>query len=153
MIRRRLRFRIAAPFLLSALLLAGCAGKPRLKAFASDGCSLFPDRDYLGGASWCACCIDHDHAYWKGGSDSERLSADSALGACVRERTGDKALAETVYRGVRAGGSEYFPNGYRWGYGWPYFRRAIPDSVRREETARREPVDLASARRTICKED
>jgi len=28
-----------------------------------------------------------------------------------------------MYLGVRMGGSPYFKNGYRWGYGWNYERK------------------------------
>jgi len=44
----------------------------------------------------------------------------------VRERTGDRALAETMYLGVRAGGHPAFPTWYRWAYGWPYGRGYKP---------------------------
>ncbi len=56
----------------------------------------------------------------------QRLAADSALAACVKQRTGSSALAEVMQRGVRAGGHPIFPNWYRWGYGWPYGRGYEP---------------------------
>ena len=37
-------------------------------------------------------------------------------------KTGDAAFAQLMYEGVRAGGSPYFYNWYRWGYGWNYGR-------------------------------
>lgn len=132
------------------LLLAACARPPRLQPFTSDGCSLFPDQDYQSGQTWCDCCIVHDYAYWKGGPDSLRLEADQGLRACVLARTGDSTLAMAVFRGTRAGGSSYFPTWYRWGYGWPYRMKPIPDSVRREEVRKKGDVDLAAAKRKNC---
>gem|GEM_PF-3881904 len=96
--------------------------------------------------------MDHDYAYWKGGPDEERRAADSALGACIYRRTGDSALAVKVYRGTRAGGSSYFPTWYRWGYGWPYGRQGVPDSVRARELARQGRVDRVATARKVCGE-
>ncbi|WP_155990840.1 hypothetical protein [Thalassolituus oleivorans] len=69
---------------------------------------------------WCDCCFAHDLAYWRGGTEEERLAADQTFKACILEMTQDKPLAELMYRGVRIGGSAYFPTWYRWGYGWNY---------------------------------
>jgi hypothetical protein len=136
----------------SSLVLAACARPPRLSPFSSDGCTLFPDRNPR--QTWCACCVEHDLAYWKGGADSLRRAADSALGACVLERTGDSAMARMVYAGTRAGGSGYFPTWYRWGYGWPYGMRSIPDSVRGAELRRQAAsADRAMAARKVCDQD
>ncbi|MDA8100679.1 MAG: hypothetical protein M0042_13770 [Nitrospiraceae bacterium] len=97
-----------------------------LRDFTSDGCSLFPDGTLRDRAKWCSCCLEHDIAYWRGGTGKERKQADEALRDCVRERTGDQALAETMYVGVRAGGHPAFPTWYRWGYGWDYGRGYKP---------------------------
>jgi hypothetical protein len=152
-------YRITLSRLFLALLvlsLWGCARTVRLKPFASDGCSLFPDGDSRSG-SWCACCVDHDFAYWKGGPDEERRAADSALGECILARTSDSTLARTVYLGTRAGGSSYFPTWYRWGYGWPYGMsgvNAAPDSARAGEIRKRAAaMDRAAAARGACGED
>ena len=110
-----------------ALLLAGMTERvaaqsmtpDALKPFASDGCSLFPDRALIGHGDWCGCCIAHDLAYWRGGTSEARQLADNALRACVARVTGNEALAELMYEGVRAGGGPYFYTTYRWGYGWP----------------------------------
>jgi hypothetical protein len=138
---------------LLALSLWGCARTVRLKPFASDGCSLFPDGNARNG-SWCACCVEHDFAYWKGGPEGERRAADSALGACILARTGDSTLARTVYLGTRAGGSSYFPTWYRWGYGWPYGVRGVnaaPDSARAMEIRKRTAgMDRAAAADGAC---
>lgn len=97
-----------------------------LKDFTSDGCTLFPDKNYMTEQDWCECCFDHDVRYWQGGTEKERLIADELLKQCVIEKTKDTLLAETMYRGVRLGGSPYFYNWYRWGYGWAYERKYKP---------------------------
>jgi hypothetical protein len=113
--------------LLTALILSACAaGRPpypaELTPFTSDGCTLFPDGTPNDQNKWCDCCQAHDLAYWQGGSADERSQADLTLRNCVRQRTNDQALAETIYLGVRTGGHPAFPTWYRWGYGWPYGR-------------------------------
>ena len=111
--------------LLAALVvsLAGCDDPAQLAPFSSDGCSLFPDHSLLTHQDWCSCCFDHDIAYWRGGTQAERERADTALKQCVRTKSGDETLANLMYEGVRFGGSPYFYNWYRWGYGWPYDRK------------------------------
>lgn len=118
----------AALFLVISLLVsAGCASAgSRLGDFRSDGCSLFPDSSPDQRSMWCDCCFLHDIAYWKGGSAEDRLLADEALRTCVRERTGNKVLANVMFEGVRVGGHPVFPNWYRWGYGWNYGRGYKP---------------------------
>ncbi len=97
-----------------------------LKPFHSDGCSLFPDENFMTQQSWCGCCVAHDVAYWQGGTSEERKQADQALKDCVAKATGDETLASLMYDGVRMGGSPYFYNWYRWGYGWSYGRLYQP---------------------------
>lgn len=116
---------------------AGCASRGALNDFTSDGCSLFPDRNLILEQDWCGCCLEHDIAYWKGGTEAQRLSADTALKACVVEKTGDEGLAETVFKGVRFGGSPYFYNWYRWGYGWSFERKYGPLTPGEEADAER----------------
>ena len=113
--------RVAILFLL--IVLGGCSGKSELRPFSSDGCSLFPDSSVITGDDWCSCCFEHDIAYWKGGTEAEREAADRALQSCVAAKTGDELLGRMMYEGVRAGGSPYFYNWYRWGYGWDYERK------------------------------
>ena len=81
------------------------------KPFATDGCTLFPDGDYGG------CCVEHDKAYWYGGSRAERLQADLALKSCVEQR-GRPLLAKLMFIGVRIGGHTLLPTPWRWGFGW-----------------------------------
>ena len=108
--------------LTTALLLAlSLAARPAAAAdladFASDGCSMFPNGTYY------SCCYLHDLAYWPGGTAEARKSADESLRACVLEITGNAALADAMYKGVRAGGGPEVPTSYRWGYGWPFSYR------------------------------
>ncbi len=109
-----------------ALLSIGCETTSIPNEFTSDGCSLFPDGTLNDRSRWCECCFKHDIAYWRGGTEDERKVADKALRACVLERTGNKALADMMYEGVRVGGSSAFPTWYRWGYGWEYGRGYKP---------------------------
>ncbi len=104
-------------------IAAGCTSDVGLSPFRSDGCSLFPDRSVISQADWCSCCFKHDLAYWRGGTYQERTAADQRLKSCVLKKTGNKTLATLMYEGVRVGGSPYFYNWYRWGYGWPYERK------------------------------
>ena len=100
-----------------------CTSDSELKPFTSDGCSLFPDASRILKADWCSCCFEHDLAYWRGGTRIQREAADLALKDCVLEKTGDETLATVMHTGVSAGGSPYFVNWYRWGYGWSYDRK------------------------------
>lgn len=109
---------------LFAILCVGCNENPdSLSDFTSDGCSLFPDRSLIDNTDWCECCLEHDIAYWQGGTKEQRLKADQKLRDCVLKKTGDQLLADAMYNGVRFGGSPYFYNWYRWGYGWSYKRK------------------------------
>ncbi|MBI3711993.1 MAG: hypothetical protein HY253_03390 [Burkholderiales bacterium] len=123
--------------LMSALSLSACASfsveQLALKPFATDGCSLFPDRAYINKKDWCTCCVAHDLAYWRGGDAEARLRADEALRDCVLKSTSNKALAELMFVGVRAGGGPYFFTPYRWAYGWHYGRAYLP--LNADETA------------------
>ena len=107
-------------------LLAACATPNTLRPFSTDGCSLYPDGSASTGKDWCSCCVAHDRAYWRGGSEAERLKADEALRACVLAKTDDPARAATMFNGVRLGGSALWPTGFRWGYGWAYGRYYRP---------------------------
>ncbi len=110
--------------ILLILVTVGCNGSEKqISDFESDGCTLFPDSSLIDKTDWCECCFEHDIAYWQGGTEDERLKADEALRDCVLEKTGDKNLAKVIYQGVRFGGSPYFYNWYRWGYGWDYDRK------------------------------
>lgn len=111
--------------MLLVAMLSACRSDaaPELQAFTSDGCSLFPDADLITGDDWCSCCFEHDIAYWRGGTEEERLAADRELERCVVAKTGNEVLGRLMFEGVQAGGSPYFYNWYRWGYGWGYERK------------------------------
>lgn len=110
----------------AALTLVACSRDAELEPFSSDGCSLFPDSSLISESDWCRCCFDHDIAYWQGGTSAEREAADQVLRDCVAASTGNTVLARAMYDGVRIGGSPYFYNWYRWGYGWAYGRNYQP---------------------------
>jgi hypothetical protein len=124
-------FRRLLPVLLAPWLLAACASlATQPLPFTTDGCSLFPDRAVVGSADWCDCCLAHDLAYWRGGTEAQRLGADRELRACVERKTGNHALAESMFVGVRAGGGPQLNTPFRWRYAWPYGRgyRALTEA-------------------------
>lgn len=92
----------------------------QLDDFSSDGCSQFPDGTLTRQDLWCDCCVNHDIAYWQGGSRKQKKQADQTLRECVLQKTGNSLLADTMYYGVTLGGSPVYPTWYRWGYGWHY---------------------------------
>lgn len=117
------------PFLLLGLLGSwGCQEvnvlnpKLELADFTSDGCSMFIDGTFEKPELWKECCLLHDMAYWRGGTEEERKQADLAFKACVEKKTEDPLLANLMHEAVRAGGAPHFPTWYRWGYGWPIGR-------------------------------
>jgi len=136
----------AALFLwvITMLVCVTTAGAADLHDFTSDGCSLFPDGTVGDRTKWCECCLQHDIAYWRGGTEQERKKADEVLRTCVFERTRDKALAETMYLGVRAGGHPVFPTWYRWGYGWSYGRGYTPLTENEQKNTRKKIDDYWS---------
>jgi len=119
------------------LLLSSCATTGKIKDFTSDGCTLFPDKSLITGKDWSCCCLRHDIAYWKGGTEEDRLQADRKLKACILKKTGNAELAEMVFQGVRLGGSPYFYNWYRWGYGWKFDRKYQALTPEEEKQAER----------------
>lgn len=123
--RQSLLLTLALPLLLGACATPG-QSTTELRPFTTDGCSLFPDRSADGSKDWRACCVKHDHRYWRGGPAALRLKADEELRACVAQTTGDKGLARVMYTGVRIGGSAYWPTSFRWAYGWGYGRFYTP---------------------------
>lgn len=79
----------------------------------SDGCSYFPD------GNWRACCLDHDMAYFYGGSAAAKRKADLALMTCVVE-SGNPYIAFIMFVGVRLFGGPAWPHRLRWGKGNHY---------------------------------
>jgi hypothetical protein len=131
--------------------MGACSPDSGLRPFSSDGCSLFPDSSLISKADWCSCCFEHDLAYWRGGTSEERKAADTRLKDCVSGKTGNETLATLMYEGVRFGGSPYFYNWYRWGYGWNYNRKYEP-LTQGEQKRADELVDayFASAGESVC---
>ena len=119
------------------LFVTACGNDTELSSFSSDGCSLFPDSSIITKDDWCECCFQHDLAYWQGGTAKEREFADDNLKQCVLRKTGDKTLAKVMYDGVRFGGSPYFYNWYRWGYGWSYQRKYEPLTKAEKQQAKK----------------
>ena len=88
----------------------------KLKPFVSDGCPRlakmisYPREDH-----WQLCCVEHDKAYWKGGSLEEKQQADSAFHSCVSER-GSPDAARLMYYALRS--VQKSSHVQTWGYGW-----------------------------------
>jgi protein tyrosine phosphatase (PTP) superfamily phosphohydrolase (DUF442 family) len=127
-IYRRPRPLLPVLVLLLALLAPGGTRAEALLSFASDGCSRFPNGTPQSPERWRHCCLEHDLAYWRGGSYDERLAADRELEACVAAG-GEAQVGAVMFQGVRLGGSPWWPTPYRWGYGWPYPRGYQPLSA------------------------
>ena len=125
-------------FLLPSLVFAA-----DLKPFTTDGCSSFPDGTIEHHSIWAHCCIQHDIAYWQGGTYDDRLKVDQALEQCVA-KVGEPEVAKLMLAGVRVGGSPYFPTSYRWGYGWPYPRgyKALTDDEKLEVVRRLNSLEI-----------
>ncbi|NVP18065.1 hypothetical protein HUU51_05105 [Candidatus Gracilibacteria bacterium] len=83
------------------------------ETFVFDGCSMFPDGNYLD------CCTNHDKTYYFGGTYIDRFRSDNELFSCVYSKGNilNKFLAPTMWVGVRLGGAPIFPTSYRWGFG------------------------------------
>lgn len=100
----------------------------RLRSFESDGCSKFANGiPYPKEEKWGLCCVQHDIAYWKGGTSEERYQADQRLQSCIIG-VGEPNIARLVYWGVRAGGSAGNSSNWNWGYGWVLSRGYAPFS-------------------------
>ncbi len=82
-------------------------------AFTTDRCSVWPDGD------WYSCCVEHDYAYWCGGSAQQRAQADKQLKHCIKAK-GYPVMGKIMRWGVRLGGHSVFPLPWRWGYGWDW---------------------------------
>ena len=87
--------------------------------FYQDGCSMFPN--FLLWHDFRPGCLEHDIAYWAGGTNKERKDADLALREQIRQ-TGPlgPVFAPLMYYGVRAFGDSFITRtiGAHWGYGW-----------------------------------
>ena len=61
----------------------------------------------------------HDLKYWAGypGEDVARLTADAELMLDVARLLNSTEMAETMFGGVRVGGSEKLRTPFAWGFG------------------------------------
>ena len=95
-------------------LWARIEADPPTKPAVSDGCSMFPD--IIAAVNIYYLCLLHDLEYWCGGSDIDRLVADAKLMIGVA-REGIPEIAEMMFAGVRAGGTDKIKTPWRWGFG------------------------------------
>ena len=121
--------------------------KNQLLPFVSDGCTGFPNGiPFVNEDKWLHCCVNHDIAYWQGGTQEQRESADLQFQQCVEE-TGESVVAYFMYLGVSIGGHTGFPTSWRWGYGWKIYRGYKPlsshDSEQVEMLSKQIPEDLS----------
>lgn len=102
---------------------------PRWRDAMSDGCSVPPvaglTHEKLNlSIRLRAACVEHDHAYYLGGSRERRLAEDWRLGLAWLATGELSALAVEAFVGaVRVGGApEYRRPGISWGFGGERFR-------------------------------
>jgi len=84
----------------------------------SDGCSFSPDvNDRVR-----AVCVRHDTAYYYGGSERDRLTADQTFRKELRETGLWGVVAYVYYRGVRTFGVPWLKiRNVSWSFGGEYF--------------------------------
>ena len=143
-----------------ALQAARKPNNTEIERFTTDGCSGGMSQVWASTANtfpafteaygqlppWEHCCVEHDRAYHRGGTDPEpaasyaaRFEADAELRACVLATGTARAeetaaqfgvqtetaetiysnIAEAMYLAVRLGGNPCSGLPWRWGYGWP----------------------------------
>jgi hypothetical protein len=103
---------------LCVVCVAGCTTPIKIDPFTNAGCAFFPTSAFGTETAVSRCCLEHDIAYWQGGTQDERWAADEAFRACLISCTGNERLAEMMVDAVRMGGTPHFPSWYGWGYGW-----------------------------------
>jgi len=113
-----------------------------LQPFATDGCSLWIDGTLEQPNLWRHCCVAHDLDYWQGGSEALRKKSDAAIQACVKAAQG-VGMADYIYTNVRWGGSPYWMNHYRWGYGWNYFDGRWPRGYKEPSPEEQQQIQQA----------
>lgn len=85
---------------------------PFSKYCVSDGCSGGSPQTWRG-VSLYPYCLEHDIAYCAGGSQYDKLLADSVLMLRVARGTGDIEWAVTMFNLVHLGGN--LPTSFGWG--------------------------------------
>ena len=104
-----------------------------LHDFTSDGCSWSPDGTVvLQKTEFVPCCVEHDVAYWAGGTHEQQQAADQRLKQCVKEKS-NGFFANLYYGGVRMGGNAFLPTPFHWGYGWEKRRGYKPLSEEQQK--------------------
>ena len=90
---------------------------PPAGIFSSDGCTMWPDK--TNGKDIYPACFLHDLKYWAGypNEDVERLIADAELMIDVAKIRQSTKMAETMFHGVRVGGTEKLKMAFSWGFG------------------------------------
>lgn len=86
---------------------------------------MFPDGTLSQPVLWLHCCIEHDRAYWMGGTEKQRQQTDQQFEQCIAA-TGKSDLAAKMRGAVEIGGSPDLPTPFRWGYGWSELRPYAP---------------------------
>ena len=89
----------------------------------SDGCSVpFFIRPFIRDSPACReCCLEHDQAYYYGGTRIERAAADEKLRLCLSRHMPIWA-ADAAYRFTRVFGSPYLRRkGVSWAFGGERF--------------------------------
>tara|TARA_R110002096_G_scaffold21169_12_gene69137 strand:+ start:463 stop:918 length:456 start_codon:yes stop_codon:yes gene_type:complete len=139
------------PIVFLCLSLAGCTSESGLTPFVGEGCSLLPDASLINEQDWCECCVEHNIAYWQGGTEQKRERVDTALMRCVYLKTNNHEFPHALFEGARFGGSPYFHDWYRWGYGWPKERmfQALTDDEKNQ--AMDLLADYRASKQSVCK--
>lgn len=93
--------------------------------FTTDGCSggmtWLWEKLFKTDPPWNDLCVEHDRAYWAGGSAQQRRDADNTLMTGV-VGNGYPVWGTLMWISVRFGGHPLLPLPWRWGYGFKYPR-------------------------------
>ncbi|MCM2322450.1 MAG: hypothetical protein NDJ90_04230 [Oligoflexia bacterium] len=148
--------------------MASGAEKNQLLPFTTDGCSMSLDNGPITQRDWVHCCIEHDKAYWLGGTVLEKDAADLALKKCLLRARMTEFESGVYYKAVQSGGSPSLPTTWKWGYGWVNARGYSPITVEERREAKQyerlfslpfrivvpaQQVAAALIRNDFCKED
>jgi hypothetical protein len=99
---------------------------PPVRPFKSDGCTGWFDE--WKGVSLYPAGFLHDLKYWAGypNEDVERLVADAELMIDVARLLHSTTMAETMFHGVRVGGTDALKTPFSWGFG----RKPLPPATK-----------------------
>jgi len=90
------------------------------RPFYFDGCTGFPD--WLPFHNFYEACLNHDIAYWLGGSEADRLETNRRFAEAMKE-SGPLGwlLSPVTYYAMHYGGNNFMSQyvlGSNWGFGW-----------------------------------